>query len=111
MASEASQVGLLLNSDRLEEVMGRRGSAYTPASPGQPHNSIKGLWNLAEFVPKARYNRAKKRTEQRMNLYRRRTMPADACVHDVAWSIPGYVEGHLPGGAMPLSKKRWDFEA
>jgi uncharacterized protein (DUF2235 family) len=111
MASEASQVGLLLNPDRLAEVLGRRGGAYTPASPGQPHNSIKGLWNLAEFVPKARYNRAKKRTEQRMNLYRRRTMPADACVHDVAWSIPGYVEGHLPGGAMPLSKKRWDFEA
>lgn len=109
MAGEAAAAGLLLNSDRLEEVLGRRGGDFCPAKPHQPHESIKGPWHLAEFVPKARYNRATKRTEQRMNRYRRRTMPDDACVHDVAWEIPGYKD-RLPDGATPLSKKKWEFE-
>jgi uncharacterized protein (DUF2235 family) len=109
MAGEAARAGLLLDPVRLEEVLGRRGGAFVPPSPRQPHNSITGIWNLAEFVPKARYNRDKGRTEQRMNLFRRRTMPDDACVHDVAWAIPGYSD-RLPARSTPLSKKRWDFE-
>jgi hypothetical protein len=66
------------------------------------------LWHLAEYVPKARYNRDKGRTEQRMNRHRRRTMPDDACVHDVAWEIPGYTD-RLPAGAVRLSQKQWGF--
>jgi len=109
MANEAAEAGLLLDRDRLEEVLGRRGGGFCPAQPDQPHKSITGFWRIAEFVPKARYNRAKGRTEQRMNLFRRRTMPDDACVHDVAWAIPGYKD-RLPPRAIPLSKKRWEFE-
>lgn len=110
MVDEAAKADLLIRSDRLDEVLDRRGGEHFPPNPGQPHNSLTGLWNLAEFVPKARYNRAKKRTEQRMNLYRRRTMPANACVHDVAWAIPGYA-ARLPSQATPLSKKSWEFES
>jgi uncharacterized protein (DUF2235 family) len=109
IANEAAQAGLLLDPHRLDQVLGRRGGGFAPASPRQPHESITGFWHLAEFVPKARYNRDTRRTEQRMNLYRRRTMPADACVHDVAWDIPGYA-ARLPSQAVRLSEKRWDFE-
>ena len=70
------------------------------------HPSIVGFWHLAEFVPKKRWNREEERPEWRMNLYRRRTMPEDACVHDVAWRIPTYAD-RLPAKAIPLSKKIW----
>lgn len=110
MTGEAAQAGLLLDPERLEEVLGRRGGGFVPPSPGPMHESNTGLWHLAEFVPKARYNRETHRTEQRMNLHHRRTMPDDACVHDVAWEIPGYAE-RLPKGAIRLSQKRWAFEA
>lgn len=108
IADEGAQAGLLLDADRLDKVLGRRGGGFAAPAPKQPHKSITGPWHLAEFVPKARYNREEGRTEQRMNLYRRRTMPADACVHDVAWQIPGYAD-RLPPTAVRLSEKRWDF--
>ena len=78
--------------------------------PGRRTIRPRGFWHIAEFVPKARYNRATGRTEQRMNRYRRRTMPDDACVHDVAWDDPrlrGPPSGRAPSA---LSEKRWDFE-
>lgn len=110
MAGEATEAGLLLDPERLDEVLGRRGGGFVPPGSGPLHNSTTGVWHIAEFVPKARYNRATGRTEQRMNRYRPRTMPADACVHDVAWDIPGYA-GRLPAGALRLSQKRWDAPA
>ena len=110
MAGEAAEAGLLLDPERFDEVLGRRGGGFVPPGPAPLHESTKGFWHLAEFVPKARYNRETRRTEQRMNLYRRRTMPDDACVHDVAWDIPGYAD-RLPPGAVRLSQKQWAFES
>jgi len=110
MADEAKEAGLLLDGARLDEVLGRNGGGFQPPGPGPLHNSTTGFWHIAEFVPKARFNRATGRTEQRMNRYRRRTMPDDACVHDVAWEIPGYAD-RLPAGAVPLSRKMWDVAA
>ena len=109
MAAEAADAGLLLDAERLDEVLGRRGTDFVPQALGPLHNSTTGFWHLAEFVPKARYNRATGRTELRMNRHRRRTMPSDACVHDVAWTIPGYAD-RLPAGAVPLGGKRWDLD-
>jgi len=107
MMSEAAGAGLLLDEDRVEQVLGRRGEGFVAAAPGPLHVSLKGLWHLAEFVPKARYDRARQRQVLRMNRYRRRTLPEDACVHDVAWEIAGYAS-RLPRGAVPLSRKRWN---
>lgn len=108
MAHEAIDFGLLVDEERLEKVLGRRGGDFVPPHPEQPHPTLIGFWHIAEFVPKARYNRETQRTELRMNLYRRRTVPEDACVHDVAWDIPGYGD-RLPPRAVRLSQKQWDF--
>ncbi|HEY6816004.1 MAG TPA: DUF2235 domain-containing protein, partial [Croceibacterium sp.] len=70
MAGEAAEAGLLLDPERLDEVLGRRGGGFVPPGPGPLHNSTTGFWHVAEFVPKARYNRDTGRTEQRMNRYR-----------------------------------------
>ncbi|HEY6816765.1 MAG TPA: hypothetical protein VI168_14600, partial [Croceibacterium sp.] len=48
------------------------------------------------------------RTEQRMNLWRRRTMPEDAVVHDVAWQIAEGYAKRLPARAVRLSEKQWN---
>jgi uncharacterized protein (DUF2235 family) len=110
MTGEALRADLLINANRLDEILGRKGGPFVPPEPQQPHESLTGVWKLAEFVPKARYNRDKGRTEQRMNLFRRRSMPDDACVHDVAWLIRNDYKARLPQHAVPLSEKRWDFE-
>lgn len=106
LAREAQGKGLLLDEARLQTVLGHKGDGFVPASPRQPHQSLTGFWMLCEFVPKARWNRQTKRQEFRINLFRRRTMPDDACVHDVAWEIPDYA-ARLPKGAIKLSAKHW----
>lgn len=103
MAGEATAAGLLIDPARLDTVLGHSGGPYVPAAPMEPRRTIKGLWHLAEFVPKAWYNRKTHKTEMRMNLYRRRTMPQDACVHDVAWQMPGNYVQRMPKGAVRLS--------
>lgn len=99
MAQEAIAAGLLVDDERLAIVLGRRGGDHVRAAPVMPGPSITGAWHLAEYVPRAHGLDRK----LRMNRYRRRTMPDDACVHDVAWEIPGYAE-RLPAGARRLSE-------
>lgn len=101
MAREAQKAGLLLEETRLAEVLGSGNSRYSPPSPQAPlHNSMTPIWSLAEFVPKKRWNYASMAWEWRMNRFRRRTLPPELVVHDVAWDIPGYT---LPDGARRLS--------
>lgn len=104
MINEAVKAGLLVDADRVAQILGRHGDRFTAAAPAQMHESLKGAWHLAEFIPKARYDRARQRQSLRMNLYRRRTMPDDACVHDVAWVMDAYAD-RLPAGAVRLSEK------
>lgn len=111
MAQEAAQAGLLLDAARIEELLGRRGGEFAPPGTGPLHESLTAAWAPCEFIPKARFNRATGRMELRANLFRRRTMPEGACVHDVAWDMPGDYVKRLPSGAVRLSQKVWDFEA
>jgi uncharacterized protein (DUF2235 family) len=110
MAEEAAEAGLQLAPECLEEILGLRGGEFVRARPDFPHKSLTGVWHLAEFVPKTHYDRARRREAVRMNLYRRRTMPEDACVHDVAWEIPGYAD-RLPRRAVRLSQKKWQLDS
>lgn len=102
MATEAMRAGLLVNQDRLLEIVGPwPGSKYAPASPtAKIHFKMGFFWALTEFVPKKHWSFAKKRWEWRANLFRRRTYPAAPVVHDIAWQIPGY---ELPPGAVKFS--------
>jgi len=110
MASEAQAAGLLIDADRLDEVLGNSGGGFAKAEPHPIHNALTGLWHIFEFVPRARWDRDGSRKVYRINFYRRRTMPKDAVVHDVAWEMPDDYAARLPSGAVPLSKKQWNFE-
>lgn len=106
MAEEAIKAGLLIDPDRLDEVLGQRPGRYAPAAAtAKVHYGMHPwLWGLTEFVPKKHWNFSNKAWEWRANLFRRRSLPQAPVVHDVAWAIPGYA---VPPGAVKLSEAVW----
>jgi len=84
MIEEAKAAGLLVDETAEARVLGKgRSKKYVAASPKAcRHESLTGWWNLAEFVPKRVWDKDRGVWERRMNLYRRRTMPDGAFVHD-----------------------------
>lgn len=103
IATEAMKAQLLIDPQRLDEVLGIPPSPYAPASPdAKVHYRMQPWWwALTEFMPKKHWNFDKQAWEWRANLFRRRTLPPKPIVHDVAWQIPGYV---VPKNAVPLSE-------
>lgn len=107
MMEEARPAGLLIDADRQREVLGLTpGSDYVPASPDASlHESLTGLWVLAEFVPKRHWNWKTRQWQHRMNLFRRRTMPPRSLVHDAAYLRgPEYLK-RIPGDAVRVSTR------
>lgn len=102
MIEEASIKGLLVGAKRVATVLGRSEGNYVRAAPNAKlHDSMSGLWPLAEFVPKKHWNAREHRHEIRFNAFRRRDPGPAPIVHDVAWQIPGYAS-RLPVGAIRL---------
>jgi uncharacterized protein (DUF2235 family) len=110
MLEEAKAAGLLVNPDKEAEVLGTTASKqYVPASPdAERHESLTGGWNLAEFIPKRHWNWAASKWEHRMNLYRRRTIPAGSLVHDAAYLQGADYQTRIPGDARRVSTRRSD---
>lgn len=108
MLQEAKASGLHVNSMRESEVLGRNGiGKYVSPDPnGVAHESLTGLWNLAEFVPKQHYNYDTGKTSYRMNLYRRRTIPPKSYVHDSIFVRAGNYAARVPTDVIPVST-RW----
>ena len=103
MLEEAKAAGLLVNAPAQAEVLGWTGdTGYAPAKPDATmHESLKGAWRLAEFVPKRHWNWAKGKWQHRMNLFRRRTIPAGSMVHESA-----YLQGAEYGRRIPADAVR-----
>jgi len=90
--AKAAKLGVLEGKEKEILGVGTSGQYVPPNSQADPHESLKGWWNLAEFIPKRHYNWTKKCEERRMNLYRRRTIPKNALVHDSAYERgPEYI--------------------
>lgn len=91
MAGEAARAGLLIDRSRFDRIMGRVGGGYAPADPDAPmHHSMRGLWPLAEFVPKKRFDPRTGRHLRRPNLFARRPLPSAPLVHEAAFVRSGY---------------------
>jgi len=103
MLQEAKAAGLLVDEDKEKEILGVSGIDFVKPDPkADAHKSLKGWWNLAEFIPKRHYNWKKKEETHRMNLYRRRTMPPGSLIHESVLQKGGY-ESRLPTGFKPVS--------
>lgn len=107
MLQEAKASGLQVNEMRESEVLGSSGTGkYVAPDPNGPaHESLTGAWNLAEFVPKQRYDYATGKTSYRMNLYRRRTIPPKSLVHDSVFARAGNYAARVPIDAIPVSTR------
>ncbi len=81
MINGANQAGLLIDRSRLRRVLG---DAPTEPWAEPSHDLLRGLWRLAEFVPKRRFDVATKTTKYRCNQFRRRVVPDGSVIHRCA---------------------------
>lgn len=104
MIDEARRADLLLDQDKVDRILGRRGVGFAKPDPdGCLHESLTGRWRPAEYVLKPHWSDATKKTEWRANHYRRRSFPERPVVHDAAWQrAEGYAQ-RLPDDAVRLS--------
>jgi uncharacterized protein (DUF2235 family) len=103
MIDEARIAGLHLDETLVARVLGRAGGGYVPPDlDGMMHESLKGWWRLAEYIPKPRWEGG--RRTWRCNRFRRRTWPPQPWVHDCAWTRSnGAYSAGLPPDAVRLS--------
>src|SRR5262249_9756589 len=103
MLAEAYANGLKLNKHRTDVVLGRNGQKPPPSGVPQMHNSLTVAWWPAEFVPKKHYDWHTKATNWRMNLFRRRTIPAGSLVHESAFQRGREYQSLLPSDAVRVA--------
>lgn len=103
MASEAERAELVIDRERLDELLWRSGGAGSRPSPtAKIHESLTLAWRPAEYVEKWHWDNRTNQRVRRRNRGRRRSMLAAPVVHPVAWGIPGYAD-RLPADAVKLS--------
>jgi len=108
MLQEAKWAGLRVDPTKEDEVLGRTESSASvrPNPVADRHESLKGAWRIAEFIPKRHYNWKTGRWEHRMNLFRRRTMPPGSLVHECAFQRGADYQEMLPPGAVSVTTRR-----
>jgi hypothetical protein len=86
---------------RVKLVMGRDGGDYVAPNPSAAaHESLIARWWAAEFIPKRHYDWAKGREGRRPNLFRRRTIPDGAMIHQSAYDRGEDYAGRLPANTV-----------
>jgi hypothetical protein len=82
-------------------ILGRSGGGYaSPNANAQLHESLTGLWQLAEYIPKRHYDWTLGREERRPNLSRRRTIPDGSLIHQAAYDRGSEYQKLLPANAV-----------
>jgi uncharacterized protein (DUF2235 family) len=94
MVREARAAGLLVDPVAVDRDLGGGSSAESKPDPNaRMHNSMIGLWFLAEFVPMV-----SGLSGWRINFFRRRHVPTGALIHDSVFKRADYTrplpEGH-----------------
>jgi uncharacterized protein (DUF2235 family) len=87
MLEQAKIAGLHVDLARQQEILGLSpGSAYVkPDSDAEAHESLKGAWNIAEWIRKPHYDYKTGKVKMRRNRGQRRTIPPKSCVHESAF--------------------------
>ncbi len=110
MLDEAERAGLRVDPQRKADVLGGRPPYVSPdALTRNQHESLHGLWWIAELWPKVVHVQVTPgvwRSSVRVNLGRRRSIPAESVVHEsvrerLASPALGYRPGNLPAGVPP----------
>ena len=98
MLDEATAAGLAVNESKRDEILARSGigSHVPPNALADAHESLKGAWHLAEYVPKKHFDWRSGKNERRMNNHRRRTIPPGSLVHIAAFDRGEEYRKRLP---------------
>ena len=108
IAQEAEAAGLLIDGSAMSEILGEDKKYAVPHPGAMAHNSLTLSWWLGEFWPKSRRRRPPEPGEPRplfpplprMNLFRRRSIPEGACLHESVdlrrKLVPEYSPRNLP---------------
>ena len=103
MICEAVAAGLLVDQNKVNQVLGRTGAGnVTPNPNGQAHDCLRGWWQVAELVPKKHYDWSTGKTKRRMNFWRRRTIPPKSLIHESAFERENY-RTKLPEDAIHVT--------
>jgi uncharacterized protein (DUF2235 family) len=94
MAEEAIALGLRVDPVRLSALTAT--AALPVAGTGALHESLTWPWWPAEFLPKRHFDWASRTWGRRMNLFRGRTVPSGALVHERAKRMGGSYLAKLP---------------
>ena len=107
MLDEAEAAGLLVDASRRREVLGQAGGDrhVAPNPLADAHESLTGVWRLAEYVPKKHYDFATRTERRRMNLGRRRTIPPNSLVHASAFERGDEYTKRLPSDAIRVDRR------
>jgi uncharacterized protein (DUF2235 family) len=98
MLAEAYSKGLLLDKARTDLVLGRGDGNYQPPNAdAKMHDSLTAAWWPAELIPKKHYDYRTGKTIRRMNLFRSRTIPVGAVVHESVDRRSNYAPRIPPG--------------
>lgn len=100
MLKEAIAAGLLVDSSQMDLILGKGGLCAPPDPNAMLHESLTGLWWLAELLWKRHYNWKTQQWERRPNLGRRRTIPPNSFVHQSAFQRGGGYAKRLPPDAI-----------
>ena len=104
MLAEANDCQVLLNKDRTDLVLGRRGGDYVLPNPaGKMHESLTPPWWPAEFVLKKHYDSKTDKTGYRMNIFRRRSIPGGSWIYDSVYLRGPDYKPQLPLDAVRVS--------
>jgi len=104
MLAEAQKAGLFTDPARVKLMMGGGGGDYVAPNPtAAAHDSLTAKWWAAEFVPKRHYDWVKGRERRRPNLFRRRTIPVGAMIHQSAYDRGEEYARRLPPNALRVS--------
>jgi uncharacterized protein (DUF2235 family) len=99
MIKEARGAGLLMDEAKVSQVLGDTDTSYVkPNADATMHESLTWKWWAAEFVPKPHWNWDTQTERPRPNLFRRRTIPVGASVHQSAIDRKGGYSSRLPQG-------------
>jgi uncharacterized protein (DUF2235 family) len=118
MLDEAQAAGLAVDAAKRRQILGEDGGPYVVPNPrAKAHESLKGAWHLAEYVPKKHFDWKSRTEERRMNLHRRRTIAPGSHIHiaakqrgeeycrrlpaDVVWVDPA--ASPAPAGSQPVA--------
>jgi len=111
MLGEAERAGLRVDQYRKADILGGKPPYVAPDSATtNQHESLKGWWWIAELWPKLTHRQVTPgvwRQSIRVNLGRRRLIPADALVHESVQQrlerVPDYKPRNLPQQRHVLS--------